>query len=184
MLEIVLTVTVVAAVVLVGLLISIGNERQRKALEGVRESLKEWAISDLKIKRARAEQEIFIEEPILWLDSKAASVLGSEPGIRDTVQVIQYPRAIEVETSEGSLLVFSPLEPEVFRRICGNSRDHSGLLNEGSNILGKRPHKSEAYELSALNAGIFFDVELNQVWKRLTGAGLEADRLWMYSVGE
>ena len=184
MMEIVLTITVVAAVVLVGLLISIGNERQRKALKGVRESLKEWAISDLKIKRALAEREIMVEEPILWLDMKAGTVLGSVPGIRENVKVIQHPRAIEVETTDGGLLVFSPIAPGVFRKMCGKSRHHSGFINEGSNLLGKKPQKAEAYEFSALNSGIFFDVELKQVWKRLTGAGLEADRLWMYVVGE
>jgi len=182
--EIVLTITVVAAVVLVGLVISVGNERQRKALEGVRESLKEWAISDLKIKRALAEREIIVEKPFLWLDRKAGAMLGSVPGIQENVKVIQHPKAIEVEKADGGLLVFSPIAPRVFRKMCGNSRDRNGLLKEGLNLLGKKPQTAEVYEFSALNAGIFFDVELNQVRKRLTGAGLEADRLWMYVVGE
>lgn len=58
MLEVVLAISVLAAVVVVGLLISIGNERQRKAIELLREDLRSWALGDLEIKRETASREI------------------------------------------------------------------------------------------------------------------------------
>jgi hypothetical protein len=182
MLDIALAVTVVTAVVFVGLLISIGNERQRRALEGLRESLREWAINDLKLKRARAEREINVQEPIIWLEEKAAVGLGFIPEIRELVKVIQHPRALEVETSDGLFLVFSPLNPGILMKMCNKTRSHRGLLNEAPELLGKQPKSAEAYELSTLNAGVFFDVELSQVWQQLAGAKLETERLWMYVV--
>ena len=37
-----------------GALISVGNERQRKAIDGIREQASFWAEQDLRLKRARA----------------------------------------------------------------------------------------------------------------------------------
>ena len=49
-------------------------------------------------------------------------------------------------------------------------------------LLGKRPGSVTAYELSALNSGVFFDVELRKVWYALTQKTLEVDKVWLYVV--
>lgn len=38
----------------------------------------------------------------------------------------------------------------------------------------------QTYELSALNAGIFFDVEADRVWRMLTDRALKTNQLWLY----
>ncbi|MBN1267639.1 MAG: hypothetical protein JXA25_19260 [Anaerolineales bacterium] len=182
MLDMILSIIVVVSVLVVGLLISIGNERQRKAMEGVRESLRAWAMNDLKIKRAREERSISINHPIEWLEEKAGIVLGYKPKIRDSIKVVELPSAIEAETGDGDLLVFSPIEPKTMRKLCRNNRGQKSLLNENFELLGKNPGKAAVYELSTLNAGVFFDIEMTQVWMILTGAALSADRIWVYVV--
>ncbi len=49
--EIILAIVVAAAVIFFGALISMGNERQRRAIDGLREQVVLWAVQDLKIKR-------------------------------------------------------------------------------------------------------------------------------------
>jgi hypothetical protein len=51
--EITLAVVVAAAVIFFGALISTGNERQRKAIDGLREQVIMWAMQDLRIKREK-----------------------------------------------------------------------------------------------------------------------------------
>jgi hypothetical protein len=40
--------------------------------------------------------------------------------------------------------------------------------------------KMESYELSPLNAGIFFDLEADRVWRMLTDRPLKVNKLWLY----
>jgi hypothetical protein len=48
--------------------------------------------------------------------------------------------------------------------------------------LGKRRSKVGSYELSALNAGTFFDVEANLVWRMVAKRGLNSNQLWIYDL--
>jgi len=182
MLEVVLSIIVVISVLMVGFLISIGHERQRKAIKGVHDSLRAWAMTDLKIKRAREERSISVQHPIKWLEEKARVAIGFNPGINDSIIFIDDPPAIEAETGMGLRLVFSPLEPKSMRQKCRNNRGNPGLLNEHPDLLGKHPRKADAYELTAMNAGIFFDIELAQVWTMLTETVLGGESIWVYVV--
>jgi hypothetical protein len=182
MLDIALSIIVVISVVMVGLLITIGHERQRKAIQGVHDSLRAWAMNDLKIKREREERNISVQHPIKWLEEKARVVLGFTPNMHDSIIFIDDPPAIEAETGLGHMLVFSPVEPKSMRQKCRNNRGNSGLLNEHSELLGRNPRKAEAYELTAMNAGIFFDIELAQVWTMLTETELGGESIWVYVV--
>jgi len=76
MLEVALAVSVLAAVILIGVLISIGNERQRRALEELRSDLRQWALGDLEIKREKAVREIQIIDPLAWLRDVTRRVTG------------------------------------------------------------------------------------------------------------
>ena len=40
--------------------------------------------------------------------------------------------------------------------------------------------KMESYELSALTAGIFFDLEADRVWRMVADRPLNSNRLWLY----
>lgn len=182
MLEITLAVSLLIGVVVMGGLISIGNERQRKALEAMNTALNNWAIGDLKIKRARAALDVRTPDPLRWLDERAHRVMGFAPGVRRPLRYSPNPRALEVSTRTNFLLVFSPVEPRKLRRICRKEDRKDGLLEQSPMLLGKRPGSVTAYELSALNSGVFFDVELRKVWYALTQQTLEVDKVWLYVV--
>jgi hypothetical protein len=182
MLEVTLAVSVIAAVVVVGLLISLGNERQRRALEELNQYVSDWAIGDLRIKRARAAREIQIERPVEWLEEMARLAMGASPALRDVVRVHQNPEAIEVATDGEYILVYSPVEPRRLKRLSKNGGKKGVSLTQETPLLGKKPGRVNAYELSVLNAGVFFDIEADQVWRQITHRPLSAHRLWIYAV--
>ena len=66
----VLAIFVLGAVIFFGALISAGNERQRKALDGIREQTALWAMQDLRLKReklARWSQAITETAIVFWI---------------------------------------------------------------------------------------------------------------------
>jgi hypothetical protein len=56
------------------------------------------------------------------------------------------------------------------------------LSQMNGSILGDHPKRLPVYELSVVNAGLFFDLEASQVWNQTTGQNLVTDHLWMYEV--
>ena len=74
--EMVLALAVVVAVIIFGALISVGNERQRKAIDGLREQIVLWAMQDLRIKRERLAREVQVDDPLGWLNQVAAKACG------------------------------------------------------------------------------------------------------------
>ena len=51
------------------------------------------------------------------------------------------------------------------------------------NPLHNLSHKLIHYELSVLNCGTFFDLELQEAWKGLAGYDLgDVDRVWVYEM--
>ena len=113
--EIALAVTVVVAVVLIGVLIWIGNEQQRKALEELRTDVRDWALGDLEIKRMKAAREIRILDPMGWLDNMVRKVMGISPRISDVAGVLERPEAVVTITENARYLVFSPVHPDAGR---------------------------------------------------------------------
>ena len=61
--EIILAVVVGVAVIIFGALISLGNERQRKAIDGLREQVVLWAMQDLRIKRESLARDVMALAP-------------------------------------------------------------------------------------------------------------------------
>jgi len=66
--ELVLAIVVVVAVIFFGALISMGNERQRKAIDELREQTALWAMQDLRIKRERLARDVRVDDPLSWLN--------------------------------------------------------------------------------------------------------------------
>jgi hypothetical protein len=184
--EIALAVTVVVAVVLIGVLIWIGNEQQRKALDELRTDVRQWALGDLEIKRMKAAREIRILDPMGWLDNMVRKVMGISPRISDVAGVLERPEAIVTITDNARYLVFSPVQPDQMSKIIHDLdrlqriRDTSPLIP--MRMIGKRRSKIETYELSALNAGMFFDIEADKVWRMIAKRPLESNRLWIYDI--
>lgn len=182
MLEVVLAVSVLAAVVVVGLLISIGNERQRRALEELRDDLRNWALGDLEIKREKASREIQIIDPLAWLNDTARKATGNAQDLRAIATVLEHPDAVVTTASDGGYLMFSPVKPDQVKKLLKRSprRSKTGPLPSEFRMATRGRTKMEWYELSALTAGVFFDLEADRVWRMVTSRPLSTNRLWLY----
>lgn len=178
--EILLAIVVASAVIFFGVLISMGNERQRKAIDGLREQVIFWAIQDLKIKREHLAQTVQVPNPLGWLNKSASQVCGYDLKLQ-ILEMFEEPQALVCISGDRSIrIVFSPLSPADIRRI------KSGKQNRLSQFAGQHPllllpRNVSVHELSILNGGTLFDLELSLAWKSLTGREVEmATRLWMY----
>ena len=179
--EIVLAIVVVVAVIFFGALISMGNERQRKAIDELREQTVLWAMQDLRIKRERLVRDVRVNDPLGWLNQVATKVCGCNLNLQ-VVETFEEPRALICATGDSSKVVFSPLSPGEIRSI---KRDRRSRLSQFAdrNPLLSLPRNAIAYELSVLNGGLLFDLELPIVWNTLTGQKLEKmERIWVYRV--
>lgn len=178
--EIVLAIAVVAAVIFFGALISMGNERQRKAIDGLREQVVLWAVQDLSIKRKSLTQTIKIENPQSWLNEIASRACGYNFGIK-IIEVYDEPPAVLCTPEDGVVkMIFSPLSPSDIRRLKKTKGNRLGRF-VGEHPLFSLPSDVQFHELTVLNAGTFFDVEVEHVWAEITGKKLQSNhRLWMY----
>ena len=178
--EIILAMVVASAVIFFGALISMGNERQRKAIDGLREQVMLWAVQDLKIKREHLERTVQVPDPLGWLNKIASKVCGYDLKLQ-FLEIFEEPQALVCASSDNSLkVVFSPLSPAEIRRI------KSGKQNRLSRFANQHPllilsKNVSVQELSVLNGGILFDLELILVWKIITGQSLILrDSIWIY----
>ena len=180
--ESIFAVVVVIAIIALGAIISVGNERQRKALEGIRKEIEGWTVEDLRMKRAQAACEIVVENPQEWLERTAAHVFGANPEMgRPEVWRSDGVSAITAPASGGRTLVFTPVPANRFVK-AAKARSSSRLTGATVAILGKNPRRVPVSECSILSHGSFFDLEATQVWQKLTGEDLAVDRLWLFEV--
>ena len=173
--EIFLGIVVVMAVVIFGALISMGNERQRKAIDELREQVTAWAVQDIRIKREKVKQEIKIGDPMQWLNQKIAEVYGEDLGLT-LMLVVGEAAGLLCSGNEGLQIVISPLSKE---QLFGKKSSRLGVMKSGLSRLSLEK-KAETFELSVLNAGVFFDIEAGLVWQKLTGKSLKTDKLTIY----
>lgn len=178
--EILLAIVVASAVIFFGALISMGNERQRRAIDGLRDQVVLWAVQDLKIKRKHLEQTIQVPNPLGWLNKTALKVCGYDLKLQ-VLEMFEEPQALVCTSGDGSArVVFSPLSPTDLRRIKSGKQSRLSQF-AGHHPLLLLPKSVNVHELSILNGGHLFDLELTMAWKALTGQNLElSNRLWMY----
>ena len=178
--EMVLAIVVAAAAIFFGALISVGHERQRRAIDALSEQLILWAVQDLRLKREKLVRDVQVEDPLRWLNNIAAKVTGFNLHLR-VVEFFDEPPALLCSSEDGSRTVLlSPVSRNQIRKI-----KHAGFskLSEFGirNPLFSLPKTAKAYELSVFNAGIFFDQELPLAWQGLTGQQTDQiESLWIY----
>lgn len=175
-------IAIIACILALGAIISVGNERQRKALEAIRVQIEGWTMEDLRMKRAAAAREIQIADPRVWLEETAQRVFGSAQDVQ-TPEVFRCDgvAAIVAQAADGRSLVFTPVPPQRFvKAVSDRKKDRLGAAQVA--VLGRKPRSAPYVELSVLNSGPFFDLEAQQVWQTLTGEKLPIDRLWMFEV--
>lgn len=178
--EIILAIVVAAAVIFFGALISMGNERQRKAIDGLREQVVLWAVQDLKIKHEHLAQTVQVLDPLGWL-SKTVSKVSVYDMKLQVLEIFEEPQALMCSLGDDSArVIFSPLSPVDLRRITRGKQNRLSQF-AGHHPLLLLPRNVDIQELSVLNAGHLFDLELALTWKALTGFDLKmTTRLWMY----
>jgi hypothetical protein len=178
--ETLLAIVVAAAVIFFGALVSMGNERQRRAIDNLREQVILWAVQDLSIKRKSLTQTIKIENPQSWLNEIALKVCGYDFGIK-IIEVYDEPPAVFCAPENGvEKMIFSPFSPSDIRRLKKTKGNRLGRFI-GEHPLFSLPGDVKIHELTVLNAGTFFDMEVEQVWTEITGRNHNSkDRLWMY----
>ncbi len=178
--EILLAIVVASAVIFFGALISMGNERQRKAIDGLREQVVLWAVQDLKIKREHLERTVQVPDPLGWLNKTASKVCGYDLKLQ-VLEIFEEPQSLVCTSGDGSIrVVFSRLSPADLRRIKDGKQNRLSQFARHHPLL-LLPRNVDVHELSVLNGGHLFDLELSLAWKALAGHDLEmATRLWMY----
>jgi hypothetical protein len=180
--EIILAIVVVAAVIFFGALISMGNERQRRAIDNLREQVVLWAMQDLKIKREKLACEVRVDDPLNWLNKVASKMCGRNLSLQ-IIETHEYPRVLLCTTgNEGKKVVFTPHSPGEIRSMKQAKQNRLDKFTDQNPLLSL-PHSAIRYECSILNNGPAFDLELPLVWKELTGIDSgEMNIIWIYFV--
>lgn len=177
--EIILAIVVASAVIFFGALISMGNERQKNAIEDLREQLSHWAIQDLLIKRERLAHDVRVDDPIGWFNEQTEKVTGYKVNLQ-VIEKSDEPQAFLCEKQESATKILycfnSPKEIERFRKGRRNKLDR---IND--HLFTRIPTKYEIYEATILNNGLLFDKELAIAWQGITGHLLRNEqKLWIY----
>lgn len=180
--EILLAIVVASAVIFFGALISMGNERQRRAIDGLREQVVLWAMQDLKIKLEHLARTVQVPDPLGWLNKTASKVYGYDLKLQ-VLEMFEEPQALVCSSGDGDArVIFSPLSPADLRRI---KRGKQNRLSQfaGYHPLLILPRNVDVHEISVLNAGHLFDLELALAWEALTAKDVGTpERLWMFVV--
>jgi hypothetical protein len=182
MTDLFLAVVVVGAVIAFGALISVGNERQRRAIDALHQAYKQWAVQDLRLKRGTVSTQIRIEDLTAWLTKVISLAFGRKALVMD-YQLHNAPvTTVEFHDAEVGTTVLCTLEsPDVLLPMLRKKRQvlRGELHSNPLYLVGRR---TTAVELSMLNAGAMFDVELPVAWNSLTGQVTESDILWVYII--
>lgn len=178
--EIILAIVVASAVIFFGVLISMGNERQRKAIDGLREQVVLWAVQDLKIKREHLAKTVEVPDPLFWLNKTASNICGYDLSLQ-VIEVFKEPQSLVCTSDDGSVrVIFSPLSPADLRRIKNNKQNRLHKIADNNSLLFL-PKGVNVHEMSVLNADHLFDLKMTLVWKALTGQNLAPTiSIWMY----
>lgn len=179
--EMILAIAVAAAVIFFGALISMGNERQRKAIDDLREQSVLWAVQDLKIKRERLARNVKVDNPVDWLNKIVTKICGFNLKLQ-VAESFDDPRAlICIAGDGGNRVVFTTFSPDQIHHF---KKEKRGRLSQSmENPIFAIPRHAKTYEFSTLNCGIVFDLELPLAWNSLTGQRVDQmERVWMYMI--
>ena len=168
------------ALLFLGILIALGNERQRRAIDGVRKSAVEWANRDLHIKRGQISSEIKIGNINQWIDRVILQAQGTSPEIfnidtwnlDDIHTIIAFGR-------DNNKYILSPIPATQIRKaeIKASQQSKVGALK--STLLGKNPRNYQTKELTIVNAGVFFDLEVQKIWEHHFQKKLLVEKMYL-----
>jgi len=171
-------ILVLGAVIFFGALISAGNERQRKAIDGIRERAAQWAMQDLRIKREHLARDVKMDDPVAWLNRVVAKVVGEDLEL-DIKDFSNDKKQIGCITADGRMVILSLDSLESKEKNTRRKAQKLRSLPSAPVIL--LPKDNTVFELSILNAGILFDHELGAFWKAVSNRDIpDCDKLFLY----
>lgn len=178
-LEITFSVAIIAGVILIGLLISIGNERQRKAIESIWRTVEKYAIESLQMQRVELASKVRIDDPVAWCNRLVKTVLQTSVQINSIVAASK-PDALVLQADRGQILALSPVSPDQARRITkqATALDRQNAAVTALNPLFPYPRGVTVTELSLLNTSVVFDIEMQQVWSTQHKGAAPAVSIW------
>lgn len=177
--EIILAIVVASAVIFFGALISMGNERQKNAIEDLREQLSHWAIQDLLIKRERLAHDVRVDDPIGWFNEQTEKVTGYKVNLQ-VIEKSDEPQAFLCEKQESATkILYCFNSPKEIERIRKAQKNKLNLIN--THVFSQIPSNYNVYEATILNTGLLFDKELAIAWQGITGYLLRNEqKLWIF----
>jgi hypothetical protein len=182
MLDTIFAVSVLAAVIFFGALISVGNEHQRQAIDSLREQTIHWAEADLRLKRIHVLHTQWVESPKEWLDRVLTRLLGASPVLLSISPWHQNEvKAIVGVCKDGRHMVVTPVQPARFIKAL-TAKPRSRLQKAEVGLLGDHPRRVPVHELNIVTAGEFFDLEAATAWQKAMGSRLEIERLYLFEV--
>jgi hypothetical protein len=157
-------------VLIIGWVISIGNERQRKELARIRTIADQWAVEDLRMKRAKLSADVNVSDPKAWCNDLVARVLQFNPESTVEASLTKPDALVMYSAKQSRALAISPVSPENAQQFTrrASKQDQQMASVSANNPLFPYPRNANVTELSPLNAGVTFDLEMEQVWKKLT----------------
>lgn len=178
--ELILTIVVASAVIFFGALISMGNERQRRAIDSLREEIIRWSEQDLLIKREKLSLVVQVPDPLKWFGQLASKVAGLnlrlyQAELLENTNVLSF---LVENTSER--ILFTTSSPADIRRM--NTRESRTQLHDVIvNPLLSLPRNVTIRKISLSNGGFMFDLQFPLAWKALTGKEPEQGKeVWLY----
>ena len=180
--EIILAIVVASAVIFFGALISMGNERQRRAIDNLSEQVVNWALQDVRIKRERLAREAEVTDPLAWFNQVAAKIYGHDSKLQ-FLETLDEPQGLTFISGDGSVkIIFSVLSQQEINSLKNNKRGRLSRIAEKNPLLSL-PRGIKSQKISVLNCGILFDLELPIAWQGLSGQHLdEIDCIWIYRI--
>lgn len=170
-------VATLAAVLLLGAILTLYNSRQARALREMEHVLSDWYLMQVAERREAQRNSVKADDPLLWLGQQVGLTLT---GVE---RCLENPPAAAFLTDNATRLVVSPLAMERLKAALTPLEVKNGRVkNLVDPLLGRNPRRVQVEERSILNAGEWFDVEAGQVGSALGIAWGEPKRLYFYRV--
>lgn len=179
--EIILAIVVASAVIFFGALISMGNEHQRRAIDGLREQVVLWAVQDLRIKRESLGRGVQVENPLEWLNVIASKLTGLKFDLEPNKFMDGDIALVCTSRDDHRTIAFSQFSPSEVRKISKKKRNRLSQMDRQNDLMDLLL-RSTAFEASILSFGVFFDLELQIAWKMITKQVFNGKgALWVYA---
>lgn len=172
----IMSLAVIVGIAILGILITIGNNRQARELKNIHKSIALWAKDD--ITRKRADHKVDIASAEDWFVDLIGKIKGAYPVIAEIRDWRDGNgnRALVVDTATTGRFVFTPLKiDEIIKVEKRRSKDKMKISDEL--VPGNSKKNGVTYMLDVTTAGAYFDQEAATVWRMYFREDLPTDYL-------